>query len=384
MKPILHLTKIKNRRFLILSAGGPQSAIQGIYINIHGSSWSVLSHTLLPYPEQTRQTLDALTHNPQTAVTIEFLGRLDRAVSNLFLECAKTVCMSAQKSLRQPHAIILNKLELWKESREKLSQSNWNLELGDARLLSSHFNAPVATDFARNGILAGGSGDLPLFRGICGMYVDDEGIAAHITIGQLSRLFIYDARAKHTIFDTDAGPGTCLINMAANESGCPEGFDRDGSFSSKGKVFADCLETLASQPIFSAHQPKHLRVSDLTEIFHHPCLSELTPHDKAATLTALTARTIFDIYKNEYHHVVSPRTIWISGGGANNLTLFEFLKTYFAPTELKRIDDIGIPAEMFVPMALGLTINADIIDNGGSEKLENNNEIKGTATWVFP
>jgi len=385
MESLQQLTKAKNKRYLILSAGGPQSAIQGLYINRDTDSWSILSHALLPYPAPIQALLETVMFRSNAPLTMESLGKLDHAVSNLFLDCAKTVCAATQKSLRQPHAIVLNKLGIWKESAGDSAQpGKWNLEIGDAWLLASHFKAPVISDFIRRDILNGGEGELPLYPGMCDIVVDKDGILAHLTIGMVSHFFIFDMHARHTIIDTDVGPGTSLINTAAKNAHCAEGFDRDGSLSAQGKVDGLCLDTLASHPLISAPAPRRLRHAELFQIVEHPCLATLSPLDKLATMTALTARTVFDFFKNEYKHVIPPQTIWVSGGGANNVTLFEFLKTYFAPLHIRRIDEIGIPAEMFVPMALGLTVDAYVTGRGGPWKSGHSSEISKIGTWIFP
>jgi anhydro-N-acetylmuramic acid kinase len=378
------IAKMKNRRLLILSAGGPQGAIQGIYINVEGSLWSIISHSLIPYPESVKKILDDIMLGPKNPVSLETLGRLDKTVSDLFLECAGTLCASvSSKVLRRPHAIVLNKLELWKECDTEKSRC-WNMEIGEARMIAARFGVPVATDFAKNGILCGNSGILPLSEGIKRIFVDDDGIAAHISIGLISHVFIYDSRADHTIFDTDAGPGTCLVNLVIKESSGADGFDRDGSLASQGKVNTQALETMASDPVFSSPIPRRFRPIDIAEMAHQGCLADLAINDRIATLTALTARTAFDLYRKEYHHVVSPKVILVSGGGANNLALLEYLKTYFAPIPIKRIDDIGIPSEMFVPMALGLSVDSFITKNHGKNIQNKSPENPDIATWIFP
>jgi 1,6-anhydro-N-acetylmuramate kinase len=155
MDIINQLAKSKSRRFLVLSAGGQQSGIQGIYVNIQGDAWSIMSHAFVPYPSSIGQVLDAVMIDPQTPLTLETICRLDHKISHLFLECARAVCANTQKSLQQPSVIILNKLNLWKAAVHENTQAHcWDLELGDAQLLSSAFKTPVVTDFVRHSILA--------------------------------------------------------------------------------------------------------------------------------------------------------------------------------------------------------------------------------------
>jgi Predicted molecular chaperone distantly related to HSP70-fold metalloproteases len=385
MDLINQLAKSKSKRFLILSAGGQQSGIQGIYVNIEGDAWSIMSHAFLPYPSSIGKVLDAVMIDPQTPLTLETISTIDHKISHLFLECAKAVCANTQKSLQQPSVIVLNKFNIWKTAINENTQAKyWDIELGDAQLLSSAFKAPVVTDFVRHGILGGKQGDVPLFPGICRISLDKPEITAHLTIGQLAHLFVYDIHAAHMVLDTDVGPGTCLINRAAKEALCPDGFDRDGLFAAQGKVDTQCLESLALQEWFMRPSPKQAGISDLMKLYDHACTANLTGYDKLATLTALTARSAFDLFKREYRHVIAPEIIWVSGGGANNLTIMEFLKTYFSPLPLKRTDEIGIPAELFVPLALGLTVDSFCMGQAGAWKSGSNPEIEGIGTWVLP
>ncbi len=379
------LNKMKNKRYLILSAGGPQSGIQGIYINVEATSWSMLSHSLIPYPQRVGQAIDSIMQTPSAPLTIDVIGKLDFKISQLFLECAKNMYAAAQKSLQQPHVIVLNKLCPWKEPQKDASQAAfWNLELGDAQLLASWFKTPVLTDFVRHGILGGKSGEVPLFPGISKIKAaDKEGIIAHCTIGMMAHLFIFDTHANHIIIDTDTGPGTCLINKAALDTQSPDRFDRDGSISAQGTVDAACLDALAGQEWFVSPTPRQATLSALTKLYDHPCMARSAPRDKLATLTALTARTVFDVYKRDYRHAVQPETMWISGGGANNLTLLDFLATYFAPLPVKRIDETGIPAELFYPLALGLTVDT-FYTGGKQQKSGTAPEIEGIGTWIWP
>jgi anhydro-N-acetylmuramic acid kinase len=379
---IAQLTKMKSRRYLVLSAGGPQSGIQGVFLAVEGGKWSILSQALIPYPGPVGEAISSIMKAPQALIPADTVCRLDFRISHLFLECAKTVCAAAQKSLQQPHAIVMNKLNLVKEQQKESPQpSFWNIDLGDARLLSSWFKIPAITDFVRHDILRGQTGNLPLFPGVSMIKGENDVVVAHCTVGMLAHFFMYDTHAHHTILDTDVGPGTCLINKAAYEANCPDHFDRDGSASAQGKVCSECLELLASQQPFGSGPPRRVTLSEIMKLYDHPCLLALSPVDKLATLTALTARGIFDVYKSNYRHVVKPETIWLSGGGANNLTLQDFLTTYFAPLPVRRIDETGVPAELFVPLALGLSVDAyyagDYRPKAG--EASENGEI---GTWV--
>src|SRR5271157_1448821 len=65
MNHLLKLRKTKKLRMLILSAGGPQSGIQGIYICVEGDAWETVSHAVVPYPDAVEEAIGAAAFSPQ-------------------------------------------------------------------------------------------------------------------------------------------------------------------------------------------------------------------------------------------------------------------------------------------------------------------------------
>jgi len=385
MNPLAKIKKIRKQRFLILSAGGPQSGIQCIYIAVEGDSWETLAHAEVPYPDLVEQLVETLILTPHPTVSLDQLAWLDQKISWLFLECAKNALAHAHKSLRRPHLIVMNPCTIFNgSSGDNIQAKSWDVSLGDAQLLASAFKVPAISGFARHSNLAGGPGRLPLFPGNVKIAKSIEPVSIYLNIGLISHLTIIDNQAMHTVLDSDVGPGTCLINMAAKEAGCENGFDRDGSYAAKGSVNTGCVEALVALEWFSRPSPKHAFLQDFVGSYEHPAVKALAPLDKIATLTALTARSAFEFFRREYHHVLPAEVIRVSGGGAHNLTLVDYLLTYFAPVQLQSVEESGIPAALRIPLALGLTVHEYILDHPGPWKAGVNPEIEGIGRWVFP
>jgi anhydro-N-acetylmuramic acid kinase len=379
------IRKIKKKRILILSAGGPQSGIQSLYIGAQGDAWETIAHAVVPFPEPVERLIETLLLTPDAAVTLDRLVWLDYKISGLFLDCARNCLAHAHKSLRNPHVIVLNKCCIHNGCVADGGQvKQWDISLGDGQLIASAFAAPVITDFIRHSALGGGSGRLPLFPGIVKIAKNVEQVSMYLNIGLISHLTIIDNQAMHTVLDSDVGPGTFLINMAARDAGCASGFDRDGSNSAKGKVDNTCVEVLSSLPWFARPSPKQAFFQDFIGCYNLPSVKALPPFDRIATLTALTARTAFEFFKREYRHSLAPEVVRVSGGGANNLTLLEYLETYFDPLPVKSIEESGIPAALHVPLALGLTVHEFILNHPGPYKAGTAPEIEGIGRWVFP
>src|SRR5690606_7591514 len=79
----------------------------------------------------------------------------------------------------------------------------------------------------------------------------------------------------------------------------------------------------------------------------------LNNNDIIATATYLTARSIYDSYKNFLP--VMPDEVIVSGGGARNLTLLKYLKELFSEkVEISTIDKYGISSEAKEAVAFAL------------------------------
>ena len=379
------LKKTKKRRILVVSAGGPQSGIQCIYFCAEGDAWESVAHAILPYPDPVEQLVETLALNPAAAIGLDRLAWLDQRLSYLFLECARTALSHAHKSMRQPHFVVMNPCTLFRGPAGDGDQARvWDVTLGDAQLLASALKVPVITGFGRHGILAGADGGLPLFPGNAKIAKHAEPVSLYLNIGLVAHMAVVDNQAMAIVLDSDIGPGTCLINLAAREAGCQDGFDRDGSFAAKGKVDSACLGALMAHEWFSRPAPKQAFLQELAGLYSLPQVAALSPLDRLATLTALTARSAFEFFKREYRQVIPAEVVWLSGGGANNLTLIEYLGTYFDPVKVKSVEESGIPAALRIPLALGLSVHEYISGHRGPWNVRPNPEIRGIGRWVFP
>lgn len=371
------LKKTKLRRVLVLSAGGKQAGIQGICIGSTGTTWEILSHAYLPYPQKIGDLVERLAEESQENVSMSELGWLEYKLSQLLLECAKMVQARLSRTIKDPHYIALHKLTLWKgKTGEQTQQSTWDLSIGDPQFLASSMGVPVLSNFVRHNILGGGPGNLPVFPGNMKLLSNKyAGAVLLLNIGITTRLTILDLSQGSLLLDSDCGPGTCLINKCAQEALFPDGFDRDGSGAAQGKAHSENLDKLANTPWFLQPSPKTANSGIFNMLLQLEHLLPLAPLDKLATFTALTARSAYDFYRREYKGK-QPEAVLLSGGGAKNLTLVDYLKTYFDPVAVKSIEEIGIPLDMRISLALGLTVDTHIAganvpwESGSSPRME--------------
>lgn len=377
------LKKNKKRRIIVVSASA-SSGIQCIYFGA-AQPWEIFSHAMMPFP----QKVSALIGNSSSGIFDTFkpydYAWLDFKVSQLFVDCIKTTLAQVPRSIKKPHLVVLNKLSLWKgPTGENYQQQHWDVTLGDAQFVASSLGIPVFTDFIRNNLLAGGSGILPINNGNLSIALKQSGLVVLVNIGQVSQMTIIDTMTSTLIIDSITGPGTYLIDKLAKNISTDDNFDRDGSLASQGKVDGECLNTLVTGPWFLKAAPKYADPDQFDELLDDPTLKTLQSFDRLATITALTARSLYNFFRTEYKGIIKPDSIYISGGGANNLTLMEYLSAYFQPITIKSIEALGIPVDMRIPLALGLTVDSYIEGTSILWETGNNPKITKIGRWIEP
>ena len=373
---------------LVISAGGLKGGLQCLYLAATNDSWEIVSHAFVPYPQKIVQLLEQITSGTSLQIAASDLAWLDNKLSMLYTDCAKTILNQLPATLRTPHCAVLNKPSLWRgQCTDGQPGGYWDLPIGDAQHLSSSLGIPVVTDLVRHHCLAGGQGTLPTDCGNQRIAASCGGIVIFLNIGLIARMTIVDTGSASILVDSDTGPGTCCINALIKRHAIgsdTEGFDRDGTLAAHGTVDGDCLKTLTEDPWFATAAPKSASARLFESFIDSSALTALPVNNQLATITALTARTIYDFYRREFKQLSTGQTVYLSGGGSNNQTLTSYLKTFFDTIPVKSVEELGIPLDMRIPLALGLTVNAFIAGlevpwNGGTSP-----KMPPIGKWVLP
>ena len=126
-------------------------------------------------------------------------------------------------------------------------------------------------------------------------------------------------------------------------------FDAGGALASHGKVAKNLLSYwIGHEPYFHLSPPKTTGRELFGEqygaaLWDQAKHANLSDADYAATITAFTAVTIADAYRD--FMPAMPAEIVVSGGGAYNRTLLKMLAAETAPARLRTIDDLGMPPD---------------------------------------
>ena len=171
----------------------------------------------------------------------------------------------------------------------------------------------------------------------------------------------------------DSGPGNMIIDSLIKKiSNGKLAYDKNGDFAKKGNVNKNLLADLLNNPYFSLKPPKSTGRELFGEeysnnLFEKSMKDNITHEDLIATVTFFTAQTIYDSYKNFLKKI--PDEIVVSGGGAKNLTLMNYLKDLFGEkVEVSTIDKYGITSDSKEAVAFAILAYCNVFGIPNNEK----------------
>lgn len=226
------------------------------------------------------------------------------------------------------------------------------LQIGDISVIAYKTGILTIGDFRPKDIAAKGQG-APLVP------FADEIIFGRKTprciqnIGGISNVTVLSPDFETFAFDN--APGNMLIDYYVKKF-FEMPFDKDGKIANSGKTDEKFLQKLSAEPYYAKKPPK----STGRELFNDEYAEKMlefapkNPADIVKTATELTAKTIFDSYRNFVFDKVTPECVVIGGGGALNPTLMSLLQQYFGKIPVKTHADFNVPDKLKEAAAFAL------------------------------
>lgn len=214
------------------------------------------------------------------------------------------------------------------------------LQLGEPAWIAEAGGLPVVSDLRSRDVAAGGQG-APLVSLVDALWLAGRpGRPVALNLGGIANVTVLRDGVP-LAFDT--GPANALLDAAvAHRTEGRLTYDADGALAARGRVDEDLLHTFLAEPYYARPAPK----TTGKELFHLPYLLQaldgraVTTEDLAATLTALTARTVADAVRG-----VDGGEVIASGGGIRNPELMRALRTELGETApLCTSADLGMPS----------------------------------------
>jgi anhydro-N-acetylmuramic acid kinase len=289
----------------------------------------------VPIPAPLRARLAAAL--PPHRTTAGEICRLDTTIGQLF----GTVAADANTALTGGAADLVSShgqtVYHWVDGRTALG----TLQLGEPAWIAEASGLPVVSGLRSRDITRGGQG-APLAALLDALLVlGDDRTAGSLNLGGIANITAWSDAGEIVAYDI--GPASALMDHAVTEAtGGRERMDTDGMRAARGKVDADLLTVLLTEPYYRLVPPK----STGKELFHAGYLRatlgerDMPLDDLLATLTELTATLVARSCRE--HRL---RQLFVAGGGIRNPTLMGRIRALAAPAHVRDFGDLGLPAQ---------------------------------------
>jgi anhydro-N-acetylmuramic acid kinase len=314
------------------SMDGLDTAVCEIEVLDGAGRRSVLAHRGVPWPAGLQERLLAVL--PPAATTVGEIAALDNAVGRAAGAAAGAVL--AEAGVRGELVAWLGQTVFHGVAD---GRATGGLQLGQPAWIADATGLPVVSDLRATDIAAGGHG-APLASTLDALRLAGKETRVALNLGGIASLTVVAPSAPVIAYDT--GPSNCWLDVVAHRlTGLP--YDVDGALAAAGTVDGALLAHLLADPYYAATPPKTTGRELFTATALDAAVAAVRPGiaaaDLAATLVALTARTVADGCRA---HV--PVEVVGSGGGMDNPTLRAALAADLGDVPLVRSDDRGLPS----------------------------------------
>lgn len=191
------------------------------------------------------------------------------------------------------------------------------IQLGDGGLLARETGVDVVYDFRTNDMKQGGQGAplLPVYHRALAL---KSNVTFPIVVANIGGVGNITWITKDTMIAFDTGPGNAMMDdWVLTHTGKP--YDDGGQIAARGSVDDAKLNEFLAHGYFAKPYPKSLDRNDFARFN----VDGLTLEDGAATLTAMTVRSIA-LGVSQCPQV--PSAIYVTGGGRHNQTIMTRLE----------------------------------------------------------
>ena len=224
------------------------------------------------------------------------------------------------------------------------------LQLGDPAIIAERVGVRVVSDFRARDVAAGGQGAPLVPLADVMLFGDESRGRLLLNIGGMANVTWVPKRgspAGALAFDT--GPGVAVIDAVTRGVDGEAAFDQDGERARRGKPVARVLEPLLADEYFRLPPPKSTGRERFGLSFADRVIAAVrsaggSDNDAVATATALTAESIA---RGITSWIQAPpdADLVISGGGARNPTLVEWLAARVRPRRVVPFDSLFFDGE---------------------------------------
>ena len=378
--------------YIGLMSGTSMNGIDAVLVSFDNEKPTLLATHSCDIPRDLKADLTRLMQNENS--DIRLLGETDTQFGNLLAETCLQLLKKTKWRADDITAIGSHGQTIYHEPNHT---NPFTLQIGDPNIIAAKTNITTVADFRRRDVALNGQGAplVPKFHDY--LFRDRTRDQFILNIGGIANITYLSSDIKKPVIGFDTGPGNTLLDCW-HEKHRQTPMDFKGQWARTGKVNEALLNACLNDPYFQASFPKSTGRDYFNLHWLQEKINDVAPEDVQATLTELTAKSIFlsvcadlsacgDPAGNAPHRareytaldgeahsrhllgrqcVDRQNTLWICGGGFYNDFLIERLRFYARDFDIKSTADAGIDPEWMEAVAFALLAKQTIEKKPGN------------------
>ncbi len=301
----------------------------------------ILDYSTFPFPNLLKSKILKSIEQP---VPISLIAELNFELAGLYKNSIEELQQSIKLNKIETDAIGIHGQTVWHEPNGTIPNT---LQIGSGSVLANLTNKTVVSDFRSADVALGGQG-APLVPIFDYSFLRSKKInRVALNIGGISNItYLPKGCEENAVIAFDTGPGNVWIDSAMKIL-FNQGYDNNGDTASKGKLNMILLEKLKSIEYTYLKPPKSIGRELFSTEYLINIIDEIKQYidNNEDIINTITYFTAWSIALNIKEFASAESEIIISGGGAENKTLVNFLKKELPNSNILKSDDIGIPSE---------------------------------------
>jgi anhydro-N-acetylmuramic acid kinase len=362
----------KKKMVVGLMSGTSADGVDSALVEIEGygldTRIQLIKFRTYPFPENVKDRIFRIFSPSKCAV--EDICELNFILGDIF---ADSVLRIIEEACLKPSDIDLIGSHGQTICHLPRSSTPSTLQIGEPSVIRGKTGIVTVADFRVADVAVGGQG-APLVPYIDFLLLRDKYKSRVIqNIGGIGNATVLPADGKlESIIAFDTGPGNMIIDEAVRIiTNGQKDYDLNGEIASKGVPNSDMLEELLSHPFIKRTPPKTTGREEFGSHWTRQLVGDarslgISDIDIVATVTAFTAKSIYENYRRFILPKYDISEVLVCGGGVHNQTLMRFLKEMLNPIKIGIVDDYGLSSDAKEAIAFAILANETIHGNAGN------------------
>jgi anhydro-N-acetylmuramic acid kinase len=259
---------------------------------------------------------------------------------------------------------------------------NATMQIGDGDHLAVKTGIITISDFRQKHIAKGGEGAPLAVYGDYLLFSKRGEDRIMLNLGGIANFTYLPATCDASrVFVTDTGPANTLLDQTVRRYHQDLSYDKDSMLANRGSSHPGLLKALMADPFFKLPFPKSTgpEVFNMDYVSHAQRVSgteDLSVEDVLATLTRFSAETIAIAIKKVIKSKKSFR-LFLSGGGAHNPLMIQWLNELLPAARFSNMDDLGISGDAKEAVLFAVLANEALA--GGKLQFGNRSKVPSVS-----